>query len=151
MKIEVEGTPIILSDSTSAAAITANPVYHSKTKRFEIDLHLIKDKVTKGELEIGFVASKDQIADVLTKPLPYYKFSQFRSKLRVFDKPLSLREGVENSSCEKSTADPQAMLACHLSHCQLEPTDLDSELDLMSCQNSYTEESQHLCMKDWNF
>ena len=136
LKIEVEGTPIILSDSTSAVVIPTNPVYDSKTNHFEIDLYFIRDKVTKGELEISFVARKDQIADVLTKPLPYYKFNQFIGKLIIFDKTLSLREGVENSRCEESIVDPQAepqaTLACHMSYGKLEPADLNSELDLMS-------------------
>ena len=30
-KLKVEGIPMILSDSTSVAAITANLIYHSKT------------------------------------------------------------------------------------------------------------------------
>ena len=72
LKLKVEEVPVILSDSTSAAAIAAKPVYHSKTKHFEIDLHFIRDKVMKGEIEISYVASKDQTADVLTKPLPHY-------------------------------------------------------------------------------
>ena len=72
-------------------------------------MHFIRDKVTQGELDINFVASRDQIADVLTKPLPYYKFSQFRSKLNVFDKTFSLREGVENSGCEEPALDSKAL------------------------------------------
>ncbi|KAH9718454.1 hypothetical protein KPL71_022239 [Citrus sinensis] len=87
LELKVQGTPVILSDSTSAAAITANPIYHSRTKHFEIGLHFIRDKVMKGEIKISFVASKDQTADVLTKPLPYYKFDYFRSKLNVFARP----------------------------------------------------------------
>ncbi|KAH9667197.1 retrovirus-related pol polyprotein from transposon RE1 [Citrus sinensis] len=85
LKMEVENVPIILSDSTSAAAIAANPVYHSRTKHFEIDFHFLRDKVTKGELEINYVGSNDQIANVLTKPLPHHKFSCFRSKLKVIE------------------------------------------------------------------
>ncbi|KAH9718448.1 hypothetical protein KPL71_022235 [Citrus sinensis] len=87
LELKVQGTLVILSDSTSAAAITANPIYHSRTKHFEIDLHFIRDKVMKGEIKISFVASKDQTADVLTKPLLYYKFDYFRSKLNVFARP----------------------------------------------------------------
>ena len=87
LELKVQGTPVILSDSTSAAGIAANPIYHLRTKHFEIDLHFIRDKVIKGEIEISYVASKDQTADVRTKPLPYYKFDYFRSKLNVFARP----------------------------------------------------------------
>ncbi|KAK9212807.1 hypothetical protein WN943_002189 [Citrus x changshan-huyou] len=47
LKIEMQRTPTILSDSTSAAAIATNLVFHSKTKHFEIDVHFIKDKIPK--------------------------------------------------------------------------------------------------------
>ncbi|KAH9718722.1 hypothetical protein KPL71_022333 [Citrus sinensis] len=150
LKMEVENVPIILSDSTSAAVIAANPVYHSRTKHFEIDLHFLIDKVTKGELEINYVSNNDQIADVLTKPLPHYKFSCFRSKLKVIDKALSLREGVENSSCEVSKIDLEAKLACHLSYCNLQPADMEDESDLLRWQNSYAEEYQYMSMEKLN-
>ena len=129
--IEVENVPIILSDSTSAATITVNPVYHSRTKHFEIYLHFLRDKVTKGELEINYVGSNDQIAGVLTKPLPHYKFSCFKNKLKVIDKTLNLREGVESSSCEGSKVDFKAKLACHLSYSNLQPADVENESNLL--------------------
>ncbi|KAH9713980.1 putative leucine-rich repeat receptor-like protein kinase [Citrus sinensis] len=141
LKLKVEGVPVILSDSTSAAAIAANPVYHSKTKHFEIDLHFIRDKVMKGEIEISYVASKDQTADVLTKPLPHYKLSHFRSKLNVIDKTLCLREGVEISDYEKPTADSNDKLACHLSCSQLQSENVEDEMDLLRWQNGYAEDS----------
>ena len=147
LKMEIENIPIILSDSTSAAAIAANPVYHSKTKHFEIDLHFLRDKVTKSELEINYIGNNDQIADVLTKPLLHHKFSCFRSKVKVIDKALSLREGVENSSCEESNIDFESKLACHLSFCNLQPADMEDESGLLSWQNSCAEEYQHISME----
>ncbi|KAH9718111.1 retrovirus-related pol polyprotein from transposon RE1 [Citrus sinensis] len=150
LKMEVENVPIILCDSTSAAAIAANPVYHSRTKHFEIDIHFLRDKVTKGELEINYIGSNDQIADVLTKPLPYHKFSCFRSKLKFIDKTLSLREGVENSSSEEAKIDLEAKLACHLSLCNLQPADMEDESGLLRWQNSCAEEYQHISMEQLN-
>ncbi|KAH9696050.1 retrovirus-related pol polyprotein from transposon RE1 [Citrus sinensis] len=151
LKLKVDGVPVILSDSTSAAAIAANPVYHSKAKHFEIDLHFIRDKVMKGEIEISYVASKDQTADVLTKPLPHYKLSHFRSKLNVIDKTLCLREGVEINDCEKPTTDSNDKLACHLSCSQLQYENVEDEMDLLSWQNGYAEESQYICMQKLRF
>lgn len=69
----------------------------------EIDIHFVKDKVEKKEVEIAFVSSNDQVADVLTEPLTYPKFSFFRSKLQVFQKDLSLRKGVEYEAEHEST------------------------------------------------
>ena len=75
--VKLNSTPLLLSDSTSAAAITTNLVLHSKTKHIEIDIHFVRDKVEKKEIEIAFVSSSDQTTDVLTKPLTYSKFSFF--------------------------------------------------------------------------
>ena len=151
LKLKVEEVPVILSDSTSAAAIAANPVYHSKTKYFEIDLHFIRDKVIKGEIEISYIASKDQTADVLTKPLPHYKLNHFRSKHNVIDRTLCLREGVEISDYGKLAADSNDKLAYHLSCSQLQYENVEDEMDLLSWQNGYAENPQYICMQKSRF
>ena len=95
INVKLSCTLLLLSDSTSAAAIATNPIFHSKTKHIEIDIHFVRDKVKKKEAEIAFVSSNDQIADVLTKSLTYLKFSFFRNKLKVSSRDLSLRKDVE--------------------------------------------------------
>ena len=95
-------------------------------------------------MEISFVAGRDQISDVLTKLLPYYKFSYFRSKLKVFDKTLCLREGVENSNYDQSTTDLNDTLACHISYTHLQSADERNETNSIRWQNSYTKEYQYM-------
>ena len=58
----------------------------------------MRHKVERKEVEITFVSTNDQVADILTKPLTYPKFSFFRSKIKVFPKHLNLRKGVEFTS-----------------------------------------------------
>lgn len=89
----------------------------------------------------------DQIAGVMTKPLPYSKFSCFRSKLNVLEDTLNMREDVESCSCGKSTVDFEAKLAYHLSYSYLQPADMGNELDLLSWQNGYAEEYQHMSIE----
>ncbi|KAJ9538852.1 hypothetical protein OSB04_031585 [Centaurea solstitialis] len=57
----------IYCDSKSAIQITANPVQHSWTKHIDIRYHFIKDPVEKGNIELYFVESDLQLADLFTK------------------------------------------------------------------------------------
>ncbi|GKE70811.1 hypothetical protein Tco_1528883, partial [Tanacetum coccineum] len=61
-------------DSKSAIAISCNPVQHSKTKHIDIRYHFIKEYVEKGTVEIYFVGTKYQLADLFTKGLPKERF-----------------------------------------------------------------------------
>ena len=56
-------------DNKSAIQIAANPVMHEKTKHFDIDVHLIREKVSSGLIKTVNIGSKDQTADILTKAL----------------------------------------------------------------------------------
>ena len=56
-------------DNKSAIQIAANPVMHEKTKHFDIDVHLVREKVASGLIKSVHVDSKNQVADVLTKGL----------------------------------------------------------------------------------
>ncbi|GJW03342.1 retrovirus-related pol polyprotein from transposon TNT 1-94 [Tanacetum coccineum] len=57
-------------DSKSAIAISCNPVQYSKTKHIDIRYHFIKEHVEKGTVEIYFVSTEYQLADLFTKALP---------------------------------------------------------------------------------
>ncbi|GJT45928.1 hypothetical protein Tco_0954643 [Tanacetum coccineum] len=57
-------------DSKSAIAISCNPVQHSKTKHIDIRYHFIKEHVEKGIVELYFVGTEYQLADLFTKALP---------------------------------------------------------------------------------
>ncbi|GJV50202.1 retrovirus-related pol polyprotein from transposon TNT 1-94 [Tanacetum coccineum] len=61
-------------DSKSAIAISCNPVQHSKTKHIDIRYHFIKEHVEKGTVEIYFVGTEYQLADLFTKALPKERF-----------------------------------------------------------------------------
>ncbi|GKA10318.1 retrovirus-related pol polyprotein from transposon TNT 1-94 [Tanacetum coccineum] len=61
-------------DSKSAIAISCNPVQYSKTKHIDIRYHFIKEHVEKGTVEIYFVGTKYQLADLFTKALPKERF-----------------------------------------------------------------------------
>nr|GFB51314.1 retrovirus-related Pol polyprotein from transposon TNT 1-94 [Tanacetum cinerariifolium] len=64
----------IYCDSKAAIAISYNPVHHSRTKHIDVCYHFIKEKVEKGIVELFFVGTKYQLADLFTKALPIERF-----------------------------------------------------------------------------
>lgn len=46
-----------------------NPVHHSITKHIDIRPHFLIDHVRNGDIDVQFVSTEDQFADVFTKPL----------------------------------------------------------------------------------
>lgn len=91
------GPVVLWCDHISEGSLARNPVYHAKTKHIELDVHFIWHKVQANGVDVRYVPSCDQIADILTKPLSYSQFMFLRSKLGVhLRSPLRLRGNVEN-------------------------------------------------------
>nr|GFA94336.1 retrovirus-related Pol polyprotein from transposon TNT 1-94 [Tanacetum cinerariifolium] len=71
----------IYCDSRSAIAISCNPVQHTRTKHIDVRYHFIKDHVEKGTIELYFVVTEYQLADLFTKSLPEARFKFLVEKL----------------------------------------------------------------------
>ncbi|KAJ9560830.1 hypothetical protein OSB04_005990 [Centaurea solstitialis] len=71
----------IYCDNTSAIAIANNHVLHSKTKHIEVRYHFIRDHVMNGDIELHFVPTEYQLADLFTKPLDVTRFNMLISEL----------------------------------------------------------------------
>ncbi|GJR50395.1 retrovirus-related pol polyprotein from transposon TNT 1-94 [Tanacetum coccineum] len=61
-------------DSQSAIAISCNPVQHSRTKHIHTRYHFIKEQVENGIIELYFVRTEYQLADMFTKALSEDRF-----------------------------------------------------------------------------
>ena len=67
-------------DNTSAINLTKNSIQHFKTKHIEIRHSFICDHVQKGDCEIKFVKTENQLADLFTKPLARDRFNKLRTE-----------------------------------------------------------------------
>ncbi|GKB84453.1 retrovirus-related pol polyprotein from transposon TNT 1-94, partial [Tanacetum coccineum] len=61
-------------DNRSAIALCCNNVQHSRSKHIDIRHHFIREQVEKGVVELYFVTTDYQLADIFTKALPRERF-----------------------------------------------------------------------------
>ena len=69
----------------SAIKISLNPVQHFKTKHIVIRYHFIRDHIRRGEIELKYVNTHDNLADIFTKPLDEARFRELRHELNIID------------------------------------------------------------------
>jgi hypothetical protein len=65
--LKKQGSITILCDNQSAIKISKNPMYHTKTKYFEIHLNYVRDMVEKQEVEVDYTPTDKQPAIYLQR------------------------------------------------------------------------------------
>src|ERR1700732_5303869 len=75
----------VYCDNTSAINLSKNPIQHSRSKHIEVRHHFIRDHSSKGDIDIIFVPSEDELADIFTKPLIEETFTRLRRELGLCD------------------------------------------------------------------
>jgi hypothetical protein len=60
---------------------------HSKTKHIPIKYHFLREQVAEKNIRVEYVGTKEQVADIFTKPLPWEAFECLRQRLGVISTP----------------------------------------------------------------
>jgi hypothetical protein len=74
LNLKVSGPSLLYEDNQSCIKLASNPEYHKRTKHIDIKHHYIREKVQKGKVELKYIHTTVQEADMLTKPLQASKF-----------------------------------------------------------------------------
>ncbi|GJZ73496.1 retrovirus-related pol polyprotein from transposon TNT 1-94 [Tanacetum coccineum] len=85
-------------DSQSAITISCNPVQHSRTKHIHTRYHFIKEQVNNGIIELYFVRTEYQLADMFTKALPKDRFQYLVRRIGMRCLTLAELEVLTNES-----------------------------------------------------
>ncbi|GJZ56053.1 retrovirus-related pol polyprotein from transposon TNT 1-94 [Tanacetum coccineum] len=84
-------------DNKSAIALCSYNVQHSRAKHIDVRYHFIKEKVENGIVELYFVRTEYQLADIFTKPLPKERFNFLIEKLMKSMSPETLKHLAEET------------------------------------------------------
>lgn len=71
----------IHGDNQGSLNLAHNPVYHGRTKHIEVRHHFIREKILSGEVNLEYVPTTEQLADILTKALGRTSFVKLRDQL----------------------------------------------------------------------
>jgi hypothetical protein len=72
--VRFERVPL-MCNNTSAISIAKNPAFHKKMRHVERRHHFLRDHVEKGDIEMRYIDTERQLADIFTKPLDSSRFA----------------------------------------------------------------------------
>jgi len=85
LEMKQKGGTVIRVDNKSAIELAKNPVNHGRSKHIDVKFHFIREQVKEGNVEMVHVGSRDQIADLFTKPLPTVLFNNYKNLIGMKD------------------------------------------------------------------
>ena len=72
-------------DNQSCIKLSVNLIFHDRSKYIEIPYHYVRDMVERRAIQLEYINTGDQTADILTKALPKIKVDHFREKLHMVE------------------------------------------------------------------
>ncbi|GIL76858.1 hypothetical protein Vretifemale_6395, partial [Volvox reticuliferus] len=73
----------IWMDSQGALSLGNNPITSVRSKHIDVQHHLVRERVARGEVALSYCSTEDMVADILTKALGEIKFKKFRNGMGV--------------------------------------------------------------------
>jgi hypothetical protein len=83
LRVSQSKAAVLWCDNIGATYLSANPVFHARTKHIEVDYHFVRERVAQKLLNIKFISSGDQVADGFTKSLSTRQLEIFRRNLNL--------------------------------------------------------------------
>ena len=87
IQVEYDEPIPIYCDNTSSISISKKTVMHSKMNNIPIKYHFLQEQVVENNIRVEYVGTKEQVADIFTKPLPWEVFEYLHQRLGVISTP----------------------------------------------------------------
>jgi hypothetical protein len=81
--IQQKSPSVLWCDNIGATYLSSNPVFRARTKHIEVDFHIVRERFAQKLLQVCFISSKDQLADIFTKPLHLPLFEECKRNLHM--------------------------------------------------------------------
>ena len=79
--MEVSELTIIYYDNLNNIQLAKNPIFHAQTKHIEVHYHFFCERVLSGEVQLVYISTDRQLANIFNKPLGLDKLRHFSSML----------------------------------------------------------------------
>jgi hypothetical protein len=74
---------LLMRDNTSDISVAKNPFFHKKMRHVERRQHFLRDHVGKGDIEMRYIDTERQLANIFTRPLDSSRFADLRGEIGV--------------------------------------------------------------------
>jgi hypothetical protein len=78
-----QSATILHCDNQGAIALAKNPQFHARSKHIDIQWHYVRQAVDQGVIDLCYISTADQVADIMTKALPSDRFAMLRSRMGI--------------------------------------------------------------------
>ena len=118
LRVIEEGPTPVLCDNQSSIRLVNNHVLHEKTKHVEIYYQFVREKSPEGVINVSYIPTSIQQANIFTKWLTAYRHACMREEARLLQLPTTLKpEGAKRSRANvvranKDPRNPQLQQAC---------------------------------------
>ncbi len=79
------GPSTLYGDNTAALAIAKNDMLHTRVKHLDVKLHFIRQRIAMKEIDVVHIPTRDQLADIMTKPLGAHQFKALMNHILIPD------------------------------------------------------------------
>lgn len=85
MKVKDPATPVTLFEDNRGCIGMASNLETKRSKHIDVKHHFIRDHIANGRIQLEAVGTREQIADIFTKPLDSVRFQELRLSLGLQD------------------------------------------------------------------